>query len=80
MTQHDANGQPAENPDEKTPDVTAVHDHASHPEAGSQMREEKTFGKQAAEDPEAEIAADDAGASAMAEEAQKKAGAPEQPQ
>jgi len=76
MVQQDGDRKPADDAAEET----AVHDHASHPEAGSQMREAKTFRKEAADDPEAEIAADDAGASAMAEEAQKKAGASEQPQ
>ena len=57
--------------DRKTGSKTAVHDHASHPEAGSGMREDKTFKKPASDD-EPEIAADDAGASAMAERAQKQ--------
>lgn len=52
---------------------TAVHDHGSHPEAGSGMKEEKSFGRaHSRKDDEPEIAADDAGATAMAEQAQKK--------
>lgn len=52
---------------------TAVHDHDIHPEAGSGMKEDKSFGRTArTTDDEPEIAADDAGATAMAEQAQKR--------
>ena len=51
---------------------TAVRDHATHPEAGSGMREDRSFAKPTRDkDNEPEIAADDAGATAMAEQAQK---------
>ena len=55
----------------KTP-KTSVHDHASHPLHGSGVEEEKSYAPGTPDGADTEIAADDAGASAMAERAEKR--------